>query len=352
MQQEPLVSIIVPCFNQAIFLPEAVESVIVQSYPNWELLIVNDGSPDNTNQVFENLTKLYPQSKRKLFLIQKENGGLSDARNTGISQARGDYILPLDADDKIHPEMLSNVLHDIRRSGSDIVFTNYKEFGLSSRSTNYGDVEPQLIQYFNQLPYCSLFKRNIWITTGGYNTNMIYGYEDWDFWISCIERGYKALRCSNNQALFFYRIKNSSMYTKALEHDTELRAQIVLNHSALYDPAMVQEAKLIITNKPHQQHQSEKSLQEIIEVVSEVERMLAKGDTNSSAINRYRQWLWFHANTSPMSYLVYFNLGVLLQENDVAAASNAYKRALEQKPDFLPALKKLGHLQQAHLAQN
>ena len=103
MNSSPLVSIIIPCYNQAKFLQETLQSVNHQTYSNWECIIINDGSPDNTEEIA--LEWCYKDVRFKYF--KKENGGLSSARNFGILHARGDLILPLDADDKISKNYLS-----------------------------------------------------------------------------------------------------------------------------------------------------------------------------------------------------------------------------------------------------
>ena len=99
-----LVSIIVPCYNQAHFLNESLDSVINQSYPNWECIIVNDGSPDNT----EEIAKKWCKNDKRFQYLEKENGGLSSARNAGIKISKGEFILPLDADDILHELFLLN----------------------------------------------------------------------------------------------------------------------------------------------------------------------------------------------------------------------------------------------------
>jgi len=98
------VSVIVPCYEQAKYLPEAIESVVNQTYTNWECIIVNDGSTDNTIQVAEFLIEKY--NDKQLIIINQTNKGLPEARNCGIKASKGKYILPLDADDKLYPEML------------------------------------------------------------------------------------------------------------------------------------------------------------------------------------------------------------------------------------------------------
>ena len=88
------VSIIVPCFKQAMYLPETLDSVLLQTYSNWECIIVNDGSPDNTDEVVER----YVNQDTRFKYVKQQNRGLSTARNIGIERSRGEYILPLDAD--------------------------------------------------------------------------------------------------------------------------------------------------------------------------------------------------------------------------------------------------------------
>ena len=95
----PTVSVIIPCYNQAHFLPEAVESVVSQTFTSWECIIVNDGSPDKTNEVAQQLIAKYPN--KIIRLLEKLNGGLADARNAGITISQGIYWLPLDADDAL-----------------------------------------------------------------------------------------------------------------------------------------------------------------------------------------------------------------------------------------------------------
>ena len=103
---QKLVSIIVPCYNQAIYLTECLNSVLNQTYSNWECLIIDDGSPDNTFEI----ANLFIEKDKRFKYFKKENGGLSSARNFGIKQSFGEFILPLDADDKIHQDYISEVV--------------------------------------------------------------------------------------------------------------------------------------------------------------------------------------------------------------------------------------------------
>jgi hypothetical protein len=97
-EDQPLVSVVIPCYNQAHFLSEAIESVLAQSYPHFEIVVVDDGSTDNTSEV----AVRYPEVR----CIRQDNQGLSRARNTGIHHSRGEYVVFLDADDRLLPDAL------------------------------------------------------------------------------------------------------------------------------------------------------------------------------------------------------------------------------------------------------
>ena len=108
---KPIVSIIIPCYNHGKYIDEAVDSVLKQTFQTFEIIIINDGSNDEfTNKKLENYSRPNTQ------VITTANQGLSLARNTGIKMAQGKYILPLDADDKIHPEYLSKAINIIDSS--------------------------------------------------------------------------------------------------------------------------------------------------------------------------------------------------------------------------------------------
>ncbi len=88
MKSSLLVSVIIPCFNQGNFLSESLDSVLTQTYPHWECIIVNDGSPDNTDDI----AQLYCNKDKRFRYLQKKNGGLSSARNAGLKVMLGEYV--------------------------------------------------------------------------------------------------------------------------------------------------------------------------------------------------------------------------------------------------------------------
>lgn len=121
----PLISIVIPCYNYGLYLRECVLSVVSQSFVDIEILIVNDGSTDNSGEVIESCIKEF--SKTKIIVVDQDNSGQpAISRNNGIKKAKGEWILPLDADDKLGDEMLSDCVKIIRRhSELAVVYTDF-----------------------------------------------------------------------------------------------------------------------------------------------------------------------------------------------------------------------------------
>lgn len=243
MKSPALVSVVIPCFNQAQFLADAVESVIAQSYRNWEIIIVNDGSPDNTSQVAQKL--ILEKTGHKIRLVEKPNGGLSDARNAGIRFARGEYILPLDADDMIDPSFLAKTVALLDQNPAvAIAYTDWVYFGAYRAKREAIDYDfTRLCTKENLFTCTSLYRKKAWEAAGGYNSNMTRGVEDWDFWIGCGEKGFTGQRIP--EPLFFYRAKDQSMIHTLQPHLKAMFARIILNHPKLYNPEAVQSAQKI-----------------------------------------------------------------------------------------------------------
>lgn len=203
------VSIIIPCYNQAEYLKEAIDSAKAQTIP-CEIIVVDDGSTDNSLEV--------AISNTPSMIIQKTNGGVASARNAGIKEAKGEYILTLDADDKITPDFVEKCLE----ANNDIVGTWQQEFGASDRIWEFRDkpIHNEFLKN-NQINCCSLFKKEIWEKIGGYDENMPHqGYEDWDFWLRATKAGYKVTVIP--EILFFYRKHGDSMITNTVKHHNEL----------------------------------------------------------------------------------------------------------------------------------
>lgn len=226
----PKISIVVPCYNQAQYLNECIESVINQTYSNWECIIVNDGSSDNTIEIAE----WWVKKDNRFRLLNKENGGICDARNKGIEIAKGEWILPLDADDRIGSQYLE--LASQKFSDYDIIYCNGRLFGTENRDLKAPIYNKNNILYDNTIFCSAFFKKESWEKVGKYDINMIFGFEDWEFWINLIFHGYdRVFRLEPIQ--FFYRRKDTSRdieINKALSKANKMRAYIIKKHSDIY----------------------------------------------------------------------------------------------------------------------
>lgn len=173
------VSIIVPCFNHAKYLEECIQSVISQSYTNWECIIVDDGSTDNTETVSRSL------ENNRILYIHQENKGLSGARNTGIRNATGDYILPLDADDTLNPLALEKMISVFRENPETlVVFSDTVTFGHTQKKSSLQEKFTLRELLLGNKLYCtSMFEKKYFDEGIIYDENLRHGFEDWEFWI-------------------------------------------------------------------------------------------------------------------------------------------------------------------------
>lgn len=125
MNKVPIVSIVMPTYNVEQYLPAAIESVLGQTFTDWELLVVDDGSTDSSN----NVAMQYAARDSRIKVLKKENGGLSDARNFGLERANGDYVHFFDSDDLIQPDFYDKLIASIKHDNADIVVCGYyKDF--------------------------------------------------------------------------------------------------------------------------------------------------------------------------------------------------------------------------------
>ena len=229
----PTVSVVTRCYNQAVYLPDAVASLDAQAFDDWELVIVPDGSPDDTERVARELISSLPG--RRIRVVGGRNSGLSGAMNCGVEACLGRYVLPLDADDEIAPEMLARTV-DLLESRPEVavVYTDVQEFGDSDEIIKARDFDRSLLPEQNHLSYCSLYRREVWEAVGGYNPNMEWGREDWDFWVGALEQGFGFERLP--EPLFRYRRRSGSQYSTTVEHAAELESILRGNHPSLFTP--------------------------------------------------------------------------------------------------------------------
>lgn len=225
----PLVSVIIPCYNQGEYLDESIGSLRSQTYSPIEIILIDDGSTDSETQRKINELNL-PNLKK----FTTRNQGLANTRNFGIAQAKGTYILPLDADDKIHSSYIEKAVQILEtKKNITVVYCQAMTFGAVQGYWNLPKFSFPEILLGNQVFCSALFRRNDFNKTRGYNPNMRYGWEDWDLWLSFVSL--KAEFYLIPEILFYYRVKKKSMATgMTLEKRKAMHAQLIRNHPDLF----------------------------------------------------------------------------------------------------------------------
>lgn len=228
--QKTTVSIIVPCYNQAQYLDECLQSVLEQTLQDWECIIVNDGSQDDT----DNTVKKWVTKDSRFNYVCKPNGGLSSARNYGISLAKGTFILPLDADDKIANQYIEFAIQEFKKDVSlKVVYCKAEKFGSKNGPWNLPVFSLLNLAKDNMIFCSALFKKSDWQLVGGYDVKMIYGWEDWEFWIALLKSGGNVKQL--DYIGFYYRVKDISMVKELNLQKRELLLQyMTLKHTDFY----------------------------------------------------------------------------------------------------------------------
>lgn len=254
-----LVSVIIPCYNQGKYIEECIESVKNQTYKNIEIIIINDESTEQlTIDVLNNLSK-----DQELLILNIKNSGVSYARNYGIKKSSGKYILPLDADDKIESTYIEKCVNILEKNKAEIVYCLCRNFEANNKLLCLKDFSVKIMLQTNVVFCSAMFKREDYDKTTGYNSNMIYGLEDWDFWLSMIEQNLRFYRI--NEVLFYYRIKNESRnnnVNKNLELYNKAVEQLRNNHKKLF-----KEYEEVLEKETHISHIIIRKINTVLEMI-------------------------------------------------------------------------------------
>ena len=197
------ISIIIPYYKGENYIHETLKSVYDQTYQDFEVIIVNDGSERSALDLIEKNSDF-----KNLKIIHQENKGQSSARNNGVKSATGKYILFLDCDDLIDKKFLDKT-HQILSTNNEtrICYTKGKFFEKTDKEWILQPFNTFDFLIENCIPITALIYKEDFEKAGGFDTQLNY-YEDWDFWISLVEIGAKVHKI--DEFLFFYRIRNTT----------------------------------------------------------------------------------------------------------------------------------------------
>lgn len=208
---------------------EAVVSAISQSHADLEIILVDDGSTDEDSiKIFDEINHPFVRK------VRTRNQGLSMARNTGISLANGDYILPLDCDDMISNTYVELAVKEFEKNKNlGIVYSHACFFGAVNKYWDLPEYDEINFLASNCIFCSALFKRSDWKEVGGYKSDMIYGMEDYDFWLSLIGLGREVIRLPDVH--FFYRKHGNSMISNLSQEKIHYSYNRILErHQNLY----------------------------------------------------------------------------------------------------------------------
>ena len=225
------VTVIIPCFNDGEFIMEAINSILTQTLKAEKIIIIDDGSNAETKTILKAI------KINAVEVVSQENNGVSHARNNAISRAKTEFILNLDADDYLEPTFIEKTVEVLNKNKQVAIVSSY------SRRFEGKNTEVEIIKPFggnvknfivkNNGIANSLFRKQCWEEVGGYDEQMLNGYEDWEFWIAILKNNWSMYIVKD--ILSHYRKKEVSRDQTALsKFDFELRKYIFNKHKDLF----------------------------------------------------------------------------------------------------------------------
>ncbi len=269
-KDEVLISIIIPCYNDGKYLPEALASIDELQNIRYEVILINDGSTDTFTLDF--LNKL---DKNRYTVLHQENKGVSAARNAGIKIAKAEYILPLDSDNKLIPEYLYSGLAFLDSNPDYAVFYS-DQFHFGEQDGIFASTGFDIVALItdNCVDTCALFRKELWEQCGGYDENMV-GFEDWELWMKAYAMGFRFYH--HPEPLFYYRVKSK-------EESLNLKCQNPANYSKLLSYIYSKHSRLIRQTLKDQKSLGQHLLLEIQNKEAEIQKLKKSSVTNNDSL--------------------------------------------------------------------
>ena len=221
MKSNPKISIIMPMYRVERYIEKAIRSVLVQDFQDWELLIVNDGSPDDSRRI----ASMIAGGDDRIKILDKENGGLSDARNYGLDRAIGEYVHFFDSDDWIEPDFYSKLLNEIE--DFDLVICGYKvdnEKSVTERIGYAGELSKlvatslhHLVGTYLNFAWNKLFKRSFLVDNALYYEKGLYRIEDSEFIMRFLSSSPKVKMIEYSG--YHYMVRNTATLSKCFDEN-------------------------------------------------------------------------------------------------------------------------------------
>ena len=225
---EPLVSVIVPFYNMEPFLAETLDSILKSDYPAIEIVTIDDGSKDNSLAIAREYEKKYPI----VSVYTQSNKGVCAARNAAISKAKGKYILPVDSDNLISPELIRLAVDEFKKDPDvKVVYPRAEFFGDRSGEWKLPEFSLRLLARKNMIDTCAMYPRQEWERVNGYPEE-VRTREDWAFWISVLKDGGKVVRIPHTG--LYYRIRPTSKRVTNRKFKSQVVDQLNKRHPEFF----------------------------------------------------------------------------------------------------------------------
>lgn len=235
MDNTPLVSFIIPYYNSGDTIQETIDSVLAQSYSHFDIWIVNDGSRDKAS--LDKLKEL--ETHKKITILHQENAGPGIARNIAINKTDAEFILPLDADDKIRHDSVKNAINYFDKDKQiGVVYGDFARFGEVNQIVTLPEFDTIKQLLWNQIPVTALIKKQVFESCGYYDEFLSKpGLEDWEFWIRAGQSDWKIKKA--DFVFFDARYQNASRTFQVANKNLDLiRKHVVSKHANLYYKAL------------------------------------------------------------------------------------------------------------------
>lgn len=230
--EKPRVSIVVPCYNYSQFLAEAVESALAQTRPADEIIILDDGSSDDSLQVARQYA-----ARSGVRVVAQENQGAVAAFNNCVRASTGTFFVRLDADDRLHPRYLERAVPLLASRGdAGFVYTSYRWFGARAREFPAEPFDLGLLALRPFVVSSALIRRAAFDAVGGYSREMATAYEDWDLFLGMAEHGWHGIALP--EQLFDYRIHPGSRNSVTVRQWVGLMGRLYRRHPSMQNDAL------------------------------------------------------------------------------------------------------------------
>lgn len=213
VNEKPMVSVIMPAYNAGRFIEAAIRSVMNQTVTDWELLVIDDGSKDDTCAIAQRLAQA---DSRICFLRNEVNMGVAKTRNRGLELCRGSFVALLDSDDVWHPRKLERQLQRMTESGADLCYCSYAIVGANGEKAKADYLVPETVDFYGLLRQNFIGCSTVVMTAAVAKNNRFettLHHEDYALWTRLLRDGCRAAGCS--EVLTDWRwIENSRSYDK------------------------------------------------------------------------------------------------------------------------------------------